>query len=173
MAQSESMTVRSMREGERDAVRDVTLAAYEEYAGLLPEPLWAVYRRNLLATLDGGSPAERIVAEREGAVVGSVLLFPAAANAYASAAPGGAYPEVRLLAVLPSERGRGIGGALMDECVRRARRAGAVALGLHTMDVMRAAMRMYERMGFVHVPDLDFTPAQGILVRGYRLDLRN
>jgi hypothetical protein len=39
------------------------------------------------------------------------------------------------------------------------------------MDMMRAAMRMYERMGFVRVPDLDFSPAQGLLVKGYRMDL--
>jgi ribosomal protein S18 acetylase RimI-like enzyme len=59
----------------------------------------------------------------------------------------------------------------MAECVRHARHAGAAALGLHTMDMMRAAVRMYEGMGFVHVPDLDFSPAQGVLVKGYRLDL--
>jgi hypothetical protein len=40
------------------------------------------------------------------------------------------------------------------------------------MDMMRAAVRMYERMGFVRAPDLDFTPAEGVLVKGYRLDLR-
>lgn len=38
MTQSETISVRSMRESERDAVRDVTLAAYSEYAGVLPEP---------------------------------------------------------------------------------------------------------------------------------------
>jgi GNAT superfamily N-acetyltransferase len=82
------------------------------------------------------------------------------------------YPEVRLLAVVPAARGKGVGAALIDECARRARRAGATTLGLHTMDMMRAAVRMYERMGFVRAPDLDFTPAEGVLVKGYRLDLR-
>ena len=77
------------------------------------------------------------------------------------------------MAVLPSARGQGVGTALMAECVRRARHAGAAALGLHTMDVMRAAVRMYERMGFARMPNLDFSPAQGVLVKGYRLDLRD
>lgn len=165
------MHIRSARATERDRVREVTLAAYEEYAAILPEPLWLGYRQHLLATLDAEGPADHIVAEHEGVIVGSVLLFPLAANAYGGAAAGGGCPEVRLLAVLPAARGRGVGSALMRECVRRARIAGAAALGLHTTDMMRAAMRIYERMGFARVPELDFSPAQGMLIKGYRLNL--
>ena len=173
MRQRRSIHIRTMRDSERDAVRDVTLAAYEECASIMPEQFWTGYRRHLLATLDAQGPADRIVAERQGVIVGSVLLFPPAANAYAGASGGSKWPEVRLLAVLPSARGQGVGTALMAECVRRARHAGAAALGLHTMDVMRAAVRMYERMGFARMPNLDFSPAQGVLVKGYRLDLRD
>jgi len=171
MRQRRSIHIRTMRDSERDAVRDVTLAAYEEYAAIMPEQFWTGYRRHLLATLDAQGPADRIVAERQGVIVGSVLLFPPAENAYAGAAGGSEWPEVRLLAVLPSARGQGVGTALMAECVQRARHAGAAALGLHTMDVMGAAVRMYERMGFARMPNLDFSPAQGTLVKGYRLDL--
>ena len=171
MGQKDTLHIRDARDDERNAVRDATLAAYEEYAAILPGPAWVGYRRNLLATLDAEGPAERIVAERHGAIIGSVLLFPASANAYSGTTAGVDYPEVRLLAVVPGARGEGVGAALMDECARRARRAGATSLGLHTMDMMRAAVRMYERMGFVRAPDLDFAPAAGMLVKGYRLDL--
>ena len=173
MADHTSLVVRTMRAGESDAVRDVTLAAYEEYAAITPGQFWTGYRRHLLATLDTEGAVDRIVAERQGVIVGSVLLFPPAANAYAGASGGSKWPEVRLLAVLPSARGQGVGTALMAECVQRARHAGAAALGLHTTDVMRAAVRMYERMGFARMPNLDFSPAQGVLVKGYRLDLRD
>lgn len=54
---------------------------------------------------------------------------------------------------------------------RAAIRDITVALGLHTMDFMKAAVRMYEGMGFVRVPEVDFTPAPGVAVKGYRLDL--
>jgi GNAT superfamily N-acetyltransferase len=167
----QTLHIRSARDSDRAAVRDLTLAAYEQYAAVLPEALWNGYRRNLLATLDADGPADRIVAEHEGAIVGSVFLFPPSAGAYGDVAAGGAYPEVRLLAVSPAARGQGVGTALMHECIRRARDAGAAALGLHTTDMMRTAMRMYERMGFVRVPALDFTPAPGMLIKGYRLDL--
>ena len=32
-------------------------------------------------------------------------------------------------------------------------------------------MQMYERMGFVREPATDFSPAEGVLIKGYRLDL--
>jgi len=163
--------IRNAGARDRDAIRDVTLAAYEEYAAVVPEPFWIAYRRRLLETLDDDGPAERIVAERQGAIVGSVLLFPSDANAYGRSAPGGECPEVRLLAVRPDARGQGVGLALMEECMHRARRVGAQALGLHTMDFMVTAVRMYTRMGFVRMPPLDFSPAPGVLVKGYRLDL--
>src|SRR5262249_41632083 len=93
MAQRASICVRTMRDSERAPVRDVTLAAYQESAALLPEPFWIGYRRHLLATLEGEGPAERIIAEQQGVVVGSVLLFPPAANAYGGAAGGTEWPE--------------------------------------------------------------------------------
>jgi GNAT superfamily N-acetyltransferase len=106
-------------------------------------------------------------------VVGTVLLYPAGA---AIENPGGTsatlrWPEVRLLAVAPSARGRGVGAALMKECIHRARSAAATALTLHTTDLMQAATRLYERLGFERAHDLDLEPAPGILAKGYRLDL--
>jgi len=161
-----------MQHDELDAIRSVTLAAYGEYAAIMPEPLWLGYRRQLLATLETRDPVERIVADREGSIVGSVLLFPPATDAYRGVAASADYPEVRLLAVVPEARGHGVGVALMEECARRARRAGAAALGLHTTDMMRAAVRMYEHLGYVRTPAQDFSPAPGVLIKGYRLDLR-
>lgn len=164
--------IRDMRHDELDAVCHVTLAAYGEYAAIMPEALWLGYRRQLLATLETGDVVERIVAERDGSIAGSVLLFPPATNAYGGGAVNVDYPEVRLLAVLPEARGQRLGVALMEECARRARRAGAAALGLHTTDMMQAAVRIYERLGYVRTPARDFSPAAGVLIKGYRLDLR-
>jgi ribosomal protein S18 acetylase RimI-like enzyme len=79
---------------------------------------------------------------------------------------------MRLLAVHPSMRGQGIGTALTLECAQRAERAGASALQLHTTDAMHTAMQLYERFGFVHAPELDWRPADGTVVKGYRLALR-
>ncbi len=164
--------IRDARLEDRDAIRDVTLAAYTEYAAQMPPDHWEAYRLNIVGTLAAIGPAAQLVAERAGAVVGTVLLYPARSSdptqdVMAVATP---WPEVRLLAVAPAERGTGVGAALMEECVRRARRSGAAALGLHTTDMMQAAMRMYARMGFVRAPELDFHPLPGVTIKGYRLD---
>jgi GNAT superfamily N-acetyltransferase len=166
-----NLTIRGARDDERHAIRDLTLLAYAEYATLLPRPFWGAYQRQLLAALDREEPVERIVAKGAGTLVGSVLLYPPQANAYAQVAVSTRWPEVRLMAVAPDARGQGIGTALLHECARRARTMGATTLGLHTMDVMQAALRLYEREGFVRAPELDFYPAEGVLVKGYRLDL--
>jgi ribosomal protein S18 acetylase RimI-like enzyme len=95
------------------------------------------------------------------------------------AAPGSAFHEiaesnegdVRMLAVDASARGRGIGDALMLRCVERARDLGLSALALSTQPSMRAAHRIYERLGFDRAPERDWEPAPGIALLAYRLDL--
>ena len=165
------MLIRDARPSDRQAIRDVTLAAYQEYAAHMPG-FWDGYRRNIIATLDDIGSAEQLVADEDGAIVGTVLLYPPrrvqVSRTDSLEMP---WPEVRLLAVAPARRGRGIGAALMQECVRRARKSGARALSLHTTDLMQTAQRMYERMGFVRFPELDFHPAPGVTVKGYRLEL--
>ena len=109
MEKRKSFHIRDARDDEREAMRDVTLAAYEEYAAVMPKPFWDGYQRQLLVTLDEKGPVERIVAEREGTIIGSVLLYPPLANAYTGVSVGVGWPEVRLLAVSPGARGEARG----------------------------------------------------------------
>jgi predicted N-acetyltransferase YhbS len=165
------LKIRDARRADRDAARKITLSAFQQYAAVMPPPRWEGYRENILATLTDVAPARQIVAEKEGIIVGSVLLYPPGA-AFSTPDEGLlACPEVRLLAVAPEARGQGIGTALMKECIRRVRLLGAVCLNLHTTDMMQVAMRMYERMGFVRAPELDFYPDPSVTVKAYRFEL--
>ena len=166
-----ALQLRDAEPEDKATIDTVTRAAYAQYGATMPPEFWPLYWRNLVTALEGESSAEVIVAELDGNIVGVVRLYPPSANAYSSSEVSIIWPEIRLLAVATEARGRGVGQALMDECLRRARTAGAIAVGLHTMPVMEAAVRMYERMGFIPVPETDFRPMPGIVVQGYRRDL--
>ena len=167
-----TLRIRDAGPDDQAAVVEVTLAAYEQYSVMVPAH-WEAYRQNILATLATPGQGMQIVADEEERLVGAVLLYPTGSE---FAVPGGGTvrleePEVRLLAVAPSARGRGVGLELMHECIRRARHSRAAALTLHTMDMMQAAMRMYERIGFERAAALDFQPAPGVTIKGFRLGL--
>lgn len=61
----------------------------------------------------------------------------------------------RMLAVDPEAQGRGVGPALVEECLRRSRAAGRRRMLIGSTPWMTTAHRIYERMGFVRRPDLD------------------
>lgn len=165
----DALVVRDARGDERDAVRALTLDAYAEYATSMTPSAWAGLEGAVRAALDSRDQAHRMVAERSGALLGSVMLYPAAAAAYGEMAGRSRWPELRLLAVALTGRGLGVGRRLVDECIRRARADGAAAIGLHTSASMQVAMQLYRRMGFVRAPELDFQPEGAEVVEGFVL----
>jgi ribosomal protein S18 acetylase RimI-like enzyme len=161
--------IRDARDDERDAVRDVTLRSYAEYATIMDPVTWSGLEKAIHFALASDAPAERIVADDHGTLIGSVMLYPPATKAYGDMLAELSWPEVRLVSVVPEARGRGVARALMQECLLRARRTGATAIGLHTSRSMHAAMAMYTRMGFVRAPEFDHQPPGAELVEAYRL----
>jgi len=170
MPPARTFVIRDARSDERDVVAELTKRSYAEYATIMDPKSWRGLSAAIHAALKS-SEATRIVAEDHGTVIGSVMLYPPRANAYGEEVRRVGWPEVRLVAVDPAARGRGVAQALMDECVRRARASGATNLGIHTSRSMRAAMRLYARMGFVRAPEHDFQPPGAERVQGYRLAL--
>jgi len=90
----------------------------------------------------------------EGAIVGTLTVVPPG-SPFIERASDDEY-ELRMLAVSPIERGRGIGKALTLAGVKLAIESGATGIVLSTMESMHAAHRLYDKMGFIRRPDLDW-----------------
>lgn len=76
----------------------------------------------------------------------------------------------RYFGIDPAAQGRGLGEAMVQWCVDESRALGRERLRIHTLTMMRAAQRLYERLGFVRDPEHD-EDWDGIVGWAYRLDL--
>ena len=161
------MLIRRAEPRDYSAVGELTVAAYVE-GGHIP-PAASGYLRELADTRRRAAEAEVWVAAEDGVAVGSVTWCP----------PGSAWREVarlgegefRMLAVAPGHQGRGIGEALVRHCLARSVEAGHAAMVLCSLPGQRGAHRVYERLGFVRDPTLDWQPVPGVDLWGFRLDL--
>jgi len=165
------IVIRDATPADLDAIADTTHSAYAEYADLMTPDAWAGLHAAVSAALITRESVQRIIAIDSDRIVGSVMLFAPAADAYRGAARQVSWPELRLLAVAASSRGRGVGRALVQECMRRARGMGAHEIGLHTSQSMQVATRLYTDLGFKRAPEFDFQPPGAELVKAYRLAL--
>lgn len=155
---------------EHSAVAQVILESYAEYGPLIPADAWERYAQSILDVRSRMTESELLIAVEDGEIVGSATFYPARLKRTQSEWP----PEwtgVRLIAVLPERRGRGIGKAIVKECIHISRDQNAAAFALHTTPYMELARGMYERMGFVRVPEYDFHPRPEMTVMAYKYDL--
>ena len=171
---TKEISIRVADDSEIERARDILRAAYAQYESEIPPENWQLYSADILDLEARAAASELLVAELDGAIVSCVSYYPPGAEvAYPSQTFSETWPgdwaAFRLLAVDPSAQGKGVGRAVTEACIERARAAGAPALGLHTTEPMSVARAMYERMGFERVPRYDFQPAPEVLVEAYRL----
>lgn len=161
-----TVLVRPARPDEHEALGALTLDAYAADGRITPDHPYAATLRDAASR---ARDAVLLVALDED-VLGTVTYVPQGSPFAEVAVAGEA--EMRTLAVAPDARGAGVGRLLTEECLRRARADGCDALVLSSGTWMRAAHRLYERLGFDRDPSLDWSPREGVDLLGYRLTLR-
>jgi ribosomal protein S18 acetylase RimI-like enzyme len=145
---------------------EVTVAAYSEFTLGPADP----YVDRLRDAATRAREAELWVAteDSDDEILGCVTLCPPGSPWRELAGPDEG--EFRMLAVAPEARGEGVGEALARMCLDRFRAEGARAVVICSLPQMTAAHRMYDRLGFRRVPELDWEPVAGVDLHGYRID---
>jgi ribosomal protein S18 acetylase RimI-like enzyme len=162
-----TFTIRLAAPSEYAMIGELTLAAY------VAEGLSSVESDYVDTLVDVASRAEKAelwVAVDDGEqIVGSVTFCP----------PGSPYREIaeegegefRMLAVAPTARGQGIGETLCRWCLARSRELGDRRMVLCTQKENVKAHRLYGRLGFVRLPERDWSPVAGVDLVAFVLDL--
>lgn len=158
--------VRPVHEDEHAAVGSLTVAAYDDVGWVSDD------YRAALRDVAGRQDDESVVlaAVEDDQVLGSVTVVSACSAHFEHGRHGDG--GFRMLAVAPTAQGRGVGTALLDATLARARAAGWRRLTITTMAWMDRAQAMYEAAGFVRRPDRDVRFASGVGLC-YQLDLVN
>jgi ribosomal protein S18 acetylase RimI-like enzyme len=135
---------------------------YDAYAALDGIPHEPGYW-NLLADLRGRLRTTTVLLAvlgeddpEAGRVVGSVTYVHDHDDEWSEHTDPGA-GHFRAFAIDPAYQGRGLARPLIDACVALARVDGKHCTRIHTLDVMVAAQRLYQRYGFVRDPAGDET----------------
>lgn len=147
-------------------------AALKGFPSRAEQPNYYALFDDLGALVDNDSSDLLIARSLDGELLGSVIYFGDMKH-YGS---GGIATSIkrasglRLLAVLSTVRGYGIGRALTNRCIESARRKQHEQVVLHTTQNMEAAWQMYERMGFKRYEEIDFLQGE-LPVFGFSLAL--
>ena len=165
--------IREVSPSEYQELGDITVKGYEQLPGMPNASEQPDYYAMLydVKTRASNPTTEILVAVTpQGELLGGVT-FIGDVKYYAS---GGSVTQnvdcsgIRLLVVKQEARNSGVGKALTQACIQRAKNIGTSQVILHSTKSMTIAWKMYRKMGFMRSPDLDFT--QGKLpVYGFRL----
>lgn len=158
------MRIRLATPAELTAVGDLTVAGYVDFTLGPADP----YLEKLRDTAMRAREADLWVAEDEGSLLGTVTSCPSGSSLREISRDGEG--EFRMLAVAPQARGRGVGEALTRHCIDLSKAAGERALVLSSLPTMTSAHRLYARLGFVRLPERDWSPLPGVDLIAFRLE---
>ncbi|WP_298346286.1 GNAT family N-acetyltransferase [Ferrimicrobium sp.] len=165
---AEILEVRPIGEAEVDRAGLVLRHAYQQ---IYPPGIAGEYIDEVAHVKGRMDNAVVLVALLDGQVVGCVSLVLEESSPLAEGLRAGE-AGIRMLGVTPEVHRQGVGRALVEECLRRARAAHKVAAVLHTDTRMHAAQLLYERQGFLRLPerDVNFPGVELICYRRALLD---
>jgi ribosomal protein S18 acetylase RimI-like enzyme len=160
-----ALEIRPARAAEHAEIGELCVAAYEPFVGDDHH-----YVAELRDVARRAAAAELLVAAESGRLLGTVTFVPDGGPLGEIAGPAEA--EFRMLAVDPSARGLGVGTALLRRVLDDSRARGRAGVVCSSLPEMRAAHRIYRRLGFTRAPERDWSPVPGIELLAFSIVLR-
>lgn len=136
--------IREYQQSDSVQVNALAQLAFEQFKDSYHD--WPAFKEKIGKMSVLAHDGEIIIAEVRSQIVGAVAYIGPGAPKAEFFRPEWAI--MRMLVVAPNFRGHGIGRALAQECLHRAKRDGASIFALHTSELMHVALPMYQRMGF-------------------------
>jgi predicted N-acetyltransferase YhbS len=162
-----SFEIREALPHELDTVGEITASAYADdgfvyvghgYVDVLRDAAGRAEQADVLVAVDGDQQ-----------VLGTVTFCPPGSSYREMAGDGEG--EFRMLAVPSAARRRGVARALVRRCIDRSREMGERRVVICSDAGMDTAHRLYERLGFRRDPARDWSPAPGIELLAFTIDL--
>jgi len=144
--------VRAAVPADHPAIREVVIAAYRQYADLIPPDVFTAYLADLLDLDTHARHGRLFVVDAGERVCAFAAFYP---DGLTQGFPPG-WVSGRALAVHPDARGNGAARALLATGEHLALQAGAPVFAFHTHSYMTGARGLYERVGYRRAPDFDF-----------------
>ena len=149
--------VRIAGAADHPAIRDVVIAAYGQYADVIPPDIFPRYLADVLDLEKHASHGRLLVVEVDDRVCAFAAFYPDA-SVQGVGFPAG-WAGGRALAVHPAVRGYGVARALAAAVERLAQDNGSPVFAFHTYSFMTSAIALYDRLGYCRAPEFDFDMA--------------
>jgi ribosomal protein S18 acetylase RimI-like enzyme len=166
-----SIEVRPVRPDEQAEAGRITALAYREFVPPGEDPDWEGYLRMIQDVPSRIDRTTVLVAVRDGRVLGSVTIEEDGVIGDDDPEPEADASHIRMLGVDPTARRQGVGRALMQASIERARSQGKRFVTLRTTGLMSAARGLYASMGFRPDPEHDLQVNDDFRLSAYRLPL--
>ncbi|MCE9668554.1 GNAT family N-acetyltransferase [Myxococcus stipitatus] len=165
------VVIREARPEDDVTIGELLISAYvTQYAKKLPEVVYTEERKRELRDVAARrAVATVMVAEVDGEVAGTVALFPPGAPGAEAWLPRMA--DLRGLATAVKFHGAGLAKPLLDAAHALARKWGVDSVGLHVRRGAEGVGRMYQRHGYVRVPEGDMS-LPTVYLEAYQLSLK-
>jgi putative acetyltransferase len=145
MHHTPDVLIRPIHHDDNVIIADIIRKALAEFGADRPGTVYYDESTDHLFELFQQKGAAYRIAENDGKILGGGGIFPS------PGLPEGTCELVKMY-LSPSARGMGLGGRLINECLRLAKEMGYRQVYLESMPELKKALSVYEKFGFSYLP---------------------